>query len=306
MVDNDPERMTLAELTSLPDAAIPAGALTEIWSRKASLTQQRNADELALELNPDYTGPHFLKAGHVSQSEIQERQRQAELRAYEQTMAEVQDRSQILLDRIDKQMIQDQERLQKIEQNAIHLHDGRAVYADVNGTFRDRQGALLQGNDAVEAQKLHEQKPGASTWSEKRQTQQDFDGLHQLREKVQTLHDSAKDSDGASLSEDQRAANAKNQQNELSDYEKQYSQQVEHDNAALPPQEKLTDDTFGGDDYMAAYAGTSVASSLDGNKNKVLSASFSAAAAGQTPDNQPAVDNSRPAPVTAPAQVPSR
>ena len=65
MVDTDPERMTLAELTSLPDTAMPAGALTEIWSRKASLTQQRNADELALELNPDYTGPRFLTAGHA-------------------------------------------------------------------------------------------------------------------------------------------------------------------------------------------------------------------------------------------------
>jgi hypothetical protein len=303
MVDKDPERMTLAELTSLPDAAMPAGALTETWSRRASLTQQRNADELALEMNPDYTGPRFLTAGHVSQSEIQERQKQAALRDYEETMREIQDSSQNLLDRIDKQTLQDQGRLQKIEQNAIHLHDGRAVYADVNGTFRDGQGALLQGNDAVEAQKLHEQKPDASTWAEKSGIQGQLDSEEQLREKVQKLHDSTNDK---SVSDDDRTAKAQNAKGQLSDYEEEFDRQAENRTASLSSQKQIDNGTFGGDDYMAAYAGTSVASSLDGNKNKVLSASFSTAAAGHAGENAPAVDNSRPAPVTAPAQVPSR
>ena len=179
------DQMSLGELGSLPDNAVPAGMLTAIWSRRASLLQQRNAEELAREKDPNYTGPRFLTAGKSSAAH-QRQQHEKFIRDYERAMDDIRTRSNALLEKIEQREQQDREHLRQVEQNAIHLRDGRAVYID-HDRYRDEHGNILRGADAGEADQLHAQKPDASTWAQKDEAQRRYEEDERLRQKVKRL-----------------------------------------------------------------------------------------------------------------------
>jgi hypothetical protein len=297
MVAQDIESMTPDELLSIPDSNLPAGALTAIWTRRAGIIEERNAEELARELNPDYTGPRLLTRAPTTEAERLAREHEESLRLYTETMDQVRAQSSELLDRIDHQQRLDRKRLKEIEDKAIHLHDGRIAYVGQNGTYLDGQGRQLQGADAQEADDRHSQNPNASTWEQKERMQRQYDEEQQLREKVQRLHDEAKGDDGEALSDKERTAKAKNAQDQLSGFEKEFDRQSETRSATLSSQGEVSDHTYGGADYMAAYGrSTSYASTLDNAKTKPLTARFTPAAVGQEGDASLGKDLPRPAP----------
>jgi hypothetical protein len=302
------QRLSPDELQEIPKGNLVPGMLTQVWSLLAGQAEQRNAAELALELSPDYTGPRRLTgAGNPTEAKKreEERQRLQSIRFYEDTMHSVRDRTDILLERIDEQQRLTRKKLQDIEENALHLHDGRAAYVGQKGEYLDGQGRQLQGDDKREADTLHRQNPNASTWSQKDEMQRQYDEQQRLREKVQRLNDDAAADDGAALSDKARADKMKDTQGRLSAVEKEFGEHADVRTAALSSQKEVTDDTYGGSDYMAAYGrNTSYAGSLDNSQNKSLSASFKPAAAGQ--GTQPGDDPNRVARNNPAPQVPSQ
>jgi hypothetical protein len=299
------DQMPLAELGSLPDNAVPAGMLTAIWSRRVSLVQQRNAEELVREQDPNYTGPRFLTAGNASAAH-QRQQHEKFIRDYEQAMDDIRTRSNALLEQIEEREQQDREHLRQIEQNAIHLRDGRAVYVD-HDQYRDERGNVLTGAAATEADQLHKQKLDASTWAQKDVAQHRYDEDEKLRQRVKKLHDDSKGDDGESLTEEQRQAKTKDAQNQISEAEKEFDQQTEQSAAERSPTDKVTDDTYGADDYMAAYARpTSYASTLDGQKTASLRTDFKPAAKGNEVSDGTTKNSAKPAASAPPSAKPQQ
>ncbi len=299
-------------LQEIPDANFAPGVLTQLWSLHANQAEQRNVAELALELNPDYNGPRrLIGVGDPRQAKLkeEERRRQESLRLYEETMRTVRERSELLTQRIDERLRADRRKLQETEDRALRLHDGRAAYVGTNGTYLDGEGRRLEGKDLREAEDLHRQYPDAPTWEQKDAMEHQIDALKRLKEKSQHLRDDAKGDDGQSLSDNDRSAKCRDAQKKLGDYEKEFNSLSDDRAAALATSKsQVTDDTYGGADYAAAYArGTSYAGSLDNSQGKSLSASFKPAAAGQGAE-APSTDLSGAAPSqTAPSrQLPSR
>lgn len=200
------------------------------------------------------------------------------------------------------------EHLRGIDERAIALKDGRHVYVGSKGDYLDAHGRTLDGQDRDDAHALHQQNPKAATWAEKSDAEQQVENLRQLKERVQTLdHDAGKE-DGKGLSTDELDSKHKDYAGRLSACEKEFQDQKEHRVAGIGKQ--VTDETYGGSDYMSAYEPsgrtTSYASTLDNaNGAATLKKDFAPAAAGQGPKapnrSVPQTATANPSPGSAPS-----
>jgi hypothetical protein len=287
----DLEAVSESELLALPEANIPVGLLAAIWERTAAIKERKTEEDTVLRLD--------TQERRAEQSKERERDKAREL-AFEQfqaTMHDVQERSEKLLERLAQREIVAREHLREIDERAIVLKDGRHVYVGGKGDYLDAQGRALDGQDRDDAHALHQQNPKAATWAEKTDAEQQVEQTRQLREKVQKLHDDAGKEDGKGLSTKELDAKGNDYEKRLAEYEKAF----QHDTTATnSPHEQITDETYGGSDYMAAYEGkdrtTSYAATLDGSQpTGNLKKDFAPAAAGQggqaTAKTQPAPAN---------------
>jgi hypothetical protein len=273
----DLEAVPEAELLVLPEANIPVGLLAAIWERTAAVKEKRQEDETVLRFD--------TQERRVEQRKERERDvaREEALEQFQTTMHEVQERSEKLLERLAQQEIVEREHLREIDERAIVLKDGRHVYVGGKGDYLDAKSKTLTGQDRDDAHALHLQNPTAATWAEKTEVEQQIEHDRQLREKVQKLHDAAGKADGKGLSAKDMDAKGSDYQKRLAEYEKEF----QRDAASAPSiHEKITDATYGGSDYMAAYEGkdrtTSYSAGLDGAQSAAsLKKDFAPAAAGQ-------------------------
>jgi hypothetical protein len=307
--EEDIDALSEDKLLALPEANVTPANLPKLRSLHAAALQRRNAEELAREMDPSYTGPRFFT--HAPRGEAERRARESEefLRLYEESMRQARDRSSELLDRIDHEQLMNRKRLEEIDARALTLKDGRKVYVGEDGDYLDREGHKLQGNDKDEASGLHELDPNAATWAERTEVERKNETLRQLRERVETLRDDAGKESGQGLSPDTLKARSDDYAKRLSGYEKEFQSQLQDRTAALSAQGQVTDDSFGGSDYMAAYGSsgrnTSHAATLDSQPNNgTLKKDFAPAAlpsqAAAETSSQPATGNTLRVPVATP------
>lgn len=273
----DLEAMPEEELLVLPEANIPAGLLAAIWERTVAIKEKKQEEDTALRIDTQE------RRSEQSKKRDEECRRQEAFEQFQAAMHQVQDRSEKLLERLAQQEIVAREHLREIDERAIVLKDGRRVYVGGKGDYLDAQGKALDGQDRDDAHALHQLNPKAATWAEKSDAEQQVEQTRQLREKVQKLHDAAGGEDGKGLSARELDAKGNDYEKRLAEYEKEFR----HDAAATnAPHEQITDATYGGSDYMAAYEGkdrtTSYAGTLDGSQTTGnLKKDFAPAAAGQ-------------------------
>jgi len=182
--EDDLETIPDGELLALPTGAIPPGWLSEFFGRRAALIHQQYTDELALELSGDSIR-HLMIFPGVDPKEKRRREEEARRRALlaDQEMQEYRERSDRLLAQIEQRQLVVEKHRKEIEDNALKLHDGRRVYVD-GSQYRDEQGRVLEVRDRDEAAALHQEKPNASTWQDRRKTIAEADELPRLKQKV--------------------------------------------------------------------------------------------------------------------------
>jgi hypothetical protein len=291
-----------AELLVIPEQNIPAGLLAAIWERTAAVKERKEAADSVLGRDD-----RQQRAVESKEHERQRRREQA-FERFEATMRDVQQRSDRLAERIAEQEILARDRLRQIDARAIVLKDGRRIFVGQNGDYLNVQGGAIEGKDRDEARALHKQNPRVATWAERTDAEQQYEQTRQLREKVQKLHEHAGKEDGEGLSAEELEAKTKDYDSRLSGYEKEFQRQTEDRTAALSGHQQITDDTYGGADYMAAYENTdrttSYAAKLDGTNNiAALRSTFAPAATGQ--GTQAAVKPQPSATGTSPNSTPS-
>jgi hypothetical protein len=284
-----------AELLEIPESNFSPGLLSFIWQRKAAISEEQAEVNLALRRD------RFQQQVEQSKKRDDEHLR-AEILFHEK-MQEIQERTEQLLIRAQEEELLANEHMRQVEKRALVLCDGRRAYVDGKDDYRDEKGAVLQGADKEEAQRLREAKPNAATWSEHAEAAQRQEEARHLKEDVQKLHDDAGKENGQGLSTDELDAKRKNYDLSLSDYESKLRDLADKNATGS---EKVTDDALGGSDYMAAYGGTertiSFASTLDKPQAATMGAAFTAAAAGQGAPVKPASAVPAPAnPATAPS-----
>jgi hypothetical protein len=282
----DLEALPEADLLAIPDENLTPETLVEIWTRSSEIKEKKAADQ-AVEQR---AARAQRDAQQQEKREQAERLEQAQER-FEITMRDVQERSEQLDEDIERQEALDRERLRDIDERTMTLKDGRKIYVGEKGDYMDDQGHTLQGADAGEAKALHEQNPHAATWAEKSDAENQYEATRQLHEKVAKLRDDAGKESGQGLSPEELKARGEDYNKRLTGYEKEFQDQVQNRSAALSAQGPVTDDTYGGSDYMAAYGGptstTSFASTSDPHANNgALTKGFQQAALPAPAGNQ--------------------
>jgi len=246
--DND---ITDDELLALPAGDIPPGRLTAFFTRRAEIVQQREMTELLLELSGDSRRHLMIFPDEDPKEKIrreEERQRQEFARL-------IRDRQDQLLARIEERQIEIERRRQEIEDNALHLHDGRRVYVDGN-VYRNKQGRVLTGADADDAAKQHRAKPDASTWEQKQENERQATEYRHLRERIRKDREDGVDPEEAGK--------------RLTGYEKEFTEQARERSSQTPD--------YGSADYMADDGGPA------GGEGKTTTVAFAAAAKGYEND----------------------
>ena len=237
MGNDDDEELTDDQLLEMPTQAMP-GDLSRLWAKRANAIYNRELNELVAELTGASSSHRMI---FPDQDPVAKRQREEEAaRRAAQEMQDYFERSNRLLARIDEQERVIAKRRQEIEDNALKLHDGRRVYVDGN-QYRDEQGQVLEGRDRDEAAALHNQKPHASTWQDRRKTIEEADDLARLKQKV--LND---------RQEAERGGDVTAATDRLSGYEKEFQNDLETTRteiAAMAPADLAASYST---DYMAA------------------------------------------------------
>jgi hypothetical protein len=249
MSDDD---LTDDELLNLPGDEIPSGRLAEFFSRRAGIVQQRQLGERIAELSGNSLH-HFLLSPDRDPRE-KHRREEAE-RRWLAEMRDIRDREDRLLARIDEQQRIVEKRWQEIQDNALHLHDGRRAYVDGNG-YRDEQGRALNGADYDEANRLHEQNPNASTWDQRQKIQDQLDEAERLRQRVLKEQQEAQ-RDGQGVSADELERRRKDAEQRMTGYEQEFHDRIESTQAALAAKPDIASayDAVMLDDYAGPAGG---------------------------------------------------
>jgi hypothetical protein len=230
-MDEQGDDVSEDQLLELPEQALP-GDLSRLWSMRANILHQREADELNAELTGD-APPRMIFAwtSPYEKRRIEEKRRR-EQREYEQAMLEISERRDRLLQQIEQEQARIDERRKEIEDHALRLHDGRRVYVD-GERYRDGEGRLLTGADESEAARQHEYRPDASTWAEKQDIDRRADENQRLKREILRDKESAQ---GAPQEEARK----------LDTYEKEFAEKVQ-----ARTEQPVTD--YGSADYMSEY-----------------------------------------------------
>jgi hypothetical protein len=240
-----------SELLSIPEENLPAALLPEFEQRREEALQKKQTS--------DASG---FNARLNSQSRDKERNRtddlqRDELEAYHNEMRDIYEREDALLDELNTEEREDKKRLAQIDSRALKLSDGRLAYVGTNGTYVDQGGQLLRGNDAAEAKAQNQLHPDAATWAERSATEQKIEDEQKMRQDVQNMQAQEKQEDSGNLSADQMANNLRDRGATISRYETEFAERAKAGESQLEATGKtVTDATFGGDDYIAAYGGS--------------------------------------------------
>jgi hypothetical protein len=172
-----------AELLAMPAENVSPATLTRAWEQHARHTQEK-----AQEAVETVAVQQHRQADRKEHEQEEERRHERVILEYQETMRAVEQRSDQLLARIDREERRIEERRREIETRAIRLHDGRRVYVD-GEEFRDGEGRALSGSDRTEA--AQKAKPDSAQWADKqrcddqsRETKQLKDKVHDLRKNV--------------------------------------------------------------------------------------------------------------------------
>ena len=236
-LDNLPE----TELLALPGQAIPSGRLTAFFTRRAEILREHDLDVMMIERSGN-SARHFLTFADTDPRLRQRREEHERRRAWlaEHELLEYRQRTDRLLAQIELQQRAIEKRRKEIDDNAIHLRDGRRVYVD-GDQYRDEQGRILAGSDRHEAAAQHRLHPEASTWEQKQEIERRAEELRRLHEKV------LKDREGGEGTPEEK-------QQRLSGYEKEFAEKVtarqaEMGAVAAGGRDAVPD--YGSADYMA-------------------------------------------------------
>jgi hypothetical protein len=249
--EDDPGTMPEDELLALPAGEIPPGRLTMFFTRRAEIIQQRQMNELMLELS----GASARRFMIFDDQDPKEKRHRDEERQREEYARQVRDRQDQLLLRIEERQIEIEKRRQEIEDKALRLHDGRRVYVDGN-IYRDERGRVVTGADAVDAAEQHSAHPAASTWEQKQESDRQAAELIHLRERIRKDREDGIDPQEAGK--------------RLTGYEREFAEQARARASETPD--------YGSADYMADYGGPA------GGEGKTTTVAFAAAAKGYEND----------------------
>lgn len=293
-----------AEQLVIPEDAILPENLAEIWARNAATKLKQDLDEFNLEMSEDFHGiRHFTRddpdGKKAEQKEEEQRRREIYLQKLEQfqeTMDDVRERSDRLLERIDREERIARKRLQEDEEKAIRLRDGRRVYVGAKGQYVDEQGRELKGRDRDEARQRQQQSPDATTWAQRKEDAERYENDERMREQVQRFKEKAAAENGKGLSERELGATAKEEETGIAEYEAKFN-----DYEAHLPQGDTLDKRLSTADYSAYETPdpqrTSYAGTVDGKPGSALGDHFTPAASGKgaaAPDDSDSATRPRP------------
>jgi hypothetical protein len=279
-----------AELLDIPESNFSPGVLAAIWQRKAALKEEQA--ETGLTLRHD----RLQQRTELSREHDDDRRRAEFL--FRQKMAEIEERSERLLQRAQDEELLAREHLKQVQSRALVLVDGRRAYVDGKDNYRDESGATLRDGDKEEASRLHAAHPNAATWSERAEAVQRQEKTRVITEKIENLRRDAAGEDGKHLSARELDDKSKVYEQRLSGYENDLKA-MEDKNAVGPAHQQVTDDVLGGADYMAAYERertTSFAATLaTAPRTTTVAKDFAAATAGQAAPVKPRAPGPAPA-----------
>lgn len=227
--EDDPETMPDDALLAMPGEAIPAGRLTAFFSRRAAVLQQREMDEMMLELSGN-SARHFVIFAEMDPRLRQLREDDERRREWQEReeQREYNRRTERLLAQIEAQQQAIEIRRKDIENRALRLKDGRKAFVD-GSQYRDEWGNVLEGNDRDEAVAEHALHPDASTWNEREQAIRDAEEAQRLKDKI------LQDRDGQGATADKAA--------KLTTYEQEFKDKIEARAAQTLPD-------YGGDEFQ--------------------------------------------------------
>lgn len=280
---SDLSGLSESEVLSIPEENLPASLLPEFLQRREEALQKKQTDDAS-----DYDARLISQSRAKDQSRTNDQQRsEMEAEAYQAEMRDIYGRENALLADLNVEEVQDKKRLADIDSRALKLSDGRLAYVGANGTYVDRQGQLLQGKDDTEARAQNQLHPDAATWSERSAAKQQLDDTMRMRQDVLAMEAQQKKEDAGNLSGDQMASSLRDRGATISRYETEFAERSEARQSSMSVTEKtITNATYGGDDYMAAYSkpGDSLMSTF-------VKAADPSAASGSNPNAQSHTQN---------------
>ncbi len=287
MTAEDDEELTDSELLSLPGESIKPGRLTSFFARRSALISQRNLDQTWLELSGAPVRHVMLFSDQdprAKQRRDEEEQRRRAWFAYEREREAVRAREDQLLAYIGQEQVRNRERLEDIEQRTIRLRDGRRAYVNDNGNgYVDENGRALTGADEADARAEHLKHPDAATAREKTEAERQREELERLKREIEERRARRESGNDATLSDGERAAKLKTEQEALSADERKLADITDKSYAEIVKKPDGVANTYS-TDYMSGYGNprtTSFAKQQDG-AGTVLATNFTPAAEGQT------------------------
>ncbi|MCZ7641500.1 MAG: hypothetical protein M5U33_00465 [Pseudorhodoplanes sp.] len=281
--END-EELTDSELLSLPGESIKPGRLSSFFARRSALVSQRNLDQTWLELSgaPVRRVMLFGEQDPRKRQEREDEERRRAWFAYEREMDAVRAREDRLLAYIGEQQERNRERLEDIERRTI-----RPARRTPRVRRRRRLcGRVRPGTDGRRSQGSPRgtcQTPGRCDRAGERAALRQQEELERLRREIEERRAARAAANDAALSESERAAKLKTEQEALTANEKKFQEIADKSYAAIVSKPDSVADAYS-TDYLSAYGSTRTTSCAKQQEGSaaVLAANFTPAAEGQS------------------------
>ncbi len=285
---SDLSGLSESELLSIPEENLPAALLPDILQRREEALHKKQAEEAG-----GYDARLASQNREKEQSRTEDQQR-VEMETYQSEMRDIYQRENALLEELDVEERKDKKRLAEIDSRALKLSGGRLAYVGANGTYVDQNGQVLRGNDEAEAKAQKLLHPDAATWAEHSAAETQLDEAKQMRREIENMRAQEQQEDRNGVSAEQMASNVSTRGAAVSRYETEFAEEFQSKSAAVQETGKsITNSTFGGDDYMAAY----------GQQGASLVSSFAAAADGSAASGSNPKSKRQPQKAPAPAHT---
>jgi hypothetical protein len=268
-----------AELLAMPAENVSPATLTRVWELHARHTQEKAQEAVETAVQQ-----HRQADQKTEHEQEEERRHERVILEYQETMRAVEQRSDQLLAKIDREERRIEERRREIETRAIRLHDGRRVYVD-GEDFRDGEGRALSGSDRTEA--AQKAKPDSAQWADKQRFDDWSREAKQLKGKVHDLRKNVSDETYGNKSDGELRGEGRDARDRMTGCEREFTDRLQDRSAA--------DTAYGATDY-SAFKTTSFAHAIAPGDDKALRTDFAPASDGTAPERPNPAPAANPAP----------
>jgi hypothetical protein len=269
-----------AELLAMPAENVSPATPTRVWELHARHTQEK-----AQEAVETMAVQQHRQVDQKEHQQEEERRHERAVLEYQATMRAVQDRTERLLERIDREERRLEKRREEIDARAIRLKDGRRVYVD-GGEYRDEEGRALTGADRAEA--AAGRTANSATRQEKTRIEDQCEAARRLKEKTKELQSNVSNETHDNDSEKNLAGKGRAAKTAIAGLEQEFTAQV------LDNPDSKNPDSLPADG--SAFKTTSFAHAIAPGDDKTLRTDFAPASDGTAPERPKTAPAASPAP----------